>query len=70
MGAHGLEALKLGLGPSYFRLQGELEKLQKHATRFVTRNYYYETGSMTYILGILKEEEKGLLLYIYIYTNA
>ena len=33
-------------------LNDELENVQKRAARFVTRNYSYETGSMT---GILKE---------------
>ena len=46
------------------KLQEELEKDQNHAARFVTRNYVYETGSMTGILGqlkweSLKEKEKG-----------
>ena len=34
----------------------ELEKVQNRAARFVTRNYDYETGSMTGILGQLKWE--------------
>ena len=34
----------------------ELENVQKHAARFVTRNYSYETGSMTGILEELKWE--------------
>ena len=34
----------------------ELEKIQNRAARFVTRNYDYETGSMTGILGQLKWE--------------
>ena len=38
------------------KLQAELEKLQNRAARFVTRNYVYETGSMTGILGQLKWE--------------
>ena len=33
-----------------------LEKVQNRAARFVTRNYVYETGSMTGILGQLKME--------------
>ena len=37
-------------------LQKELEKVQNRAARFVTRNYVYETGSMTGILGQLKWE--------------
>ena len=38
------------LDPSSILLQEELEKVQKRATRFVTGNYIYETGSMTCIL--------------------
>ena len=38
------------------KLQEELEKVQNHAARFVTRNYVYETGRMTGILGQLKWE--------------
>ena len=38
------------------KLQKELEKVQNRAARFVTRNYNYETGSMTGILGQLKWE--------------
>ena len=34
----------------------ELENVQKRATRFVTRNYSYETGSMAGILEELKWE--------------
>ena len=37
---------------SSYRLNDELESVQKRAARFVTRNYNYETGSMT---GILEE---------------
>ena len=37
-------------------LQEELEKVQNHATRFVTRNYTFEKGSMTDILEQLKWE--------------
>ena len=37
-------------------LQEELEKVQNRAARFVTRNYVYETGSMTGIHGQLKWE--------------
>ena len=44
------------MGPSYQKLQDELEKVQNRAARFVTRNYVYETGSMTGILGQLKWE--------------
>ena len=34
------------------KLQEELEKVQNRAARFVTRNYVYETGSMTNALVI------------------
>ena len=36
------------------KLREELEKVINRAARFVTRNYVYETGSMTGILGQLK----------------
>ena len=42
--------------PHTGKLQEELEKVQNCAVRFVTRNYVYETGSMTGILGQLKWE--------------
>ena len=38
------------------KLQEELEKVQNRAARFVTRNYVYETGRMTGVLGQLKWE--------------
>ena len=38
------------------QLQEDLEKVQNRAARFVSRNYAYETGSMTGILGQLKWE--------------
>ena len=38
------------------KLKKELEKVKNRAARFVTRNYDYETGSMTGILGQLKWE--------------
>ena len=38
------------------KLQEELEKVQNRAARLVTRNYVYEAGSMTGILGQLKWE--------------
>ena len=38
------------------KLRKELEKVQNRAACFVTRNYDYETGSMTGILGQLKWE--------------
>ena len=42
--------------PQYNGLNDELENVQKRAARFVTRNYNYETGSMTGILEELKWE--------------
>ena len=39
--------------PRTDKLQEKLEKVQNRAARFVTRNYVYETGSMTGILGQL-----------------
>ena len=42
--------------PHTHGLQEELEKVQNRAARFVTRNYIFETGSMTGILGQLKWE--------------
>ena len=41
-------------GPHCNGLNDELENVQKRAARFVTRNYRYETGSMT---GILEESK-------------
>ena len=38
------------------KLQEELGKVKNRSARFVTRNYVYETGSMTDILGQLKWE--------------
>ena len=53
------------------KLREELEKVHNRAARFSTRNYVYETGSMTDILGQLKweslekrrKDNKLLLLY-------
>ena len=42
--------------PHYDGLNEELEKVQKRAARFVTRNYTLEEGSMTFILAELKWE--------------
>ena len=42
--------------PHYEGLIDDLEKVQKHAARIVTRNYTYEKGSMTDILKKLKWE--------------
>ena len=41
---------------TWVELQEELEKVPNRAARFVPRNYVYETGSMTDILGQLKWE--------------
>ena len=61
------------LDPHPDKLQEELEKVQNRAARFVTRNYVYETGSMTGILGQLKweslkkrrKDNRLILLYMY-----
>ena len=42
-------------------LKEELERVQNCAARFVTRNYVYETGSMT---GILRQLNLESLIYI------
>ena len=42
--------------PQTGKLQEKIEKVQNRAERFVTRNYVYETGIMTGILGQLKWE--------------
>ena len=52
-------------------LQEELEKVPNRVARFVTRNYVYETGSITGILGQFKweslskrrEDNRLILLY-------
>ena len=44
--------------PKSMLFQGELEKVQKRAARFVTGNYIYETGSRTGILEQLKSEKE------------
>ena len=57
--------------PHTDKLQEELEKIQNRAARSVTRNYVYETESMTGILGQLKweplkkkrKDNRHLLLY-------
>ena len=51
-----LEYGSLVWDPHPDKLKKELEKVQNRAARFVTRNYDYETGSMTGILGQLKWE--------------
>ena len=47
------------------KLQEELEKVQDRVARFVTRNYVYETGSMTGILGQLKRRKNNRLILLY-----
>ena len=47
------------------KLQKELEKVQNRAARFVTRNYDYETVSMTGILEQLKWEKDNRLILLY-----
>ena len=42
--------------PHTDKLLEELEKVQNYAARFVTRNYVYENGSMTGVLGQLRWE--------------
>ena len=58
--------------PHYDRLNNEMEKVQKRAARFVTRNYTFEEGSMTGILAELnwktllkKRKDNRLILLIY-----
>ena len=46
-------------------LQEELKSVQKRAARFVTRNYSYETESMTGILGQLKWRKDNRLILLY-----
>ena len=53
--SHGFTSAQLGI-PVEKTLQEELEKVQNRATRFVTRNYNFETGSMTKFLEQLKWE--------------
>ena len=57
--APGPGVWQFGLGPPPppgVVLQEEFKSVQKRAARFVTRNYKYETGSMTGILGQFKWE--------------
>ena len=44
------------MDPHCTGLNGKLENVQKHAARFMTRNYSRETGSMTGIFEELKRE--------------
>ena len=59
--------------PYTCKLHEELEKVQNRAARFVTRNYFYETGSITGILGQLKRKSlrKGeRIIDSYCYTKV
>ena len=51
-----LENRSSGWGPQCNGLNGELENVQKRASKFVTRNYCRKTGSVTSILEELKWE--------------
>ena len=54
-------------------LQEELESVQTRAAIFVTRNYKYETGRMTGILGQLKWEslkKRGKTIDLYCYIKV
>ena len=54
-------------------LQEELEKVQICAARFVTGNYFFETGSMTGILGQLNGNllrKGGRVVGLYCYTKV
>ena len=51
-----LEYESSGWDPHTHGFQEELEKVQNRGARFVTRNYVFESGSMTGILGQLKWE--------------
>ena len=50
-------------------LKEELESVQKRASRFVTGNYNYETGSMTGILGQLKWDAQADLSLRWAHTH-
>ena len=66
-----LECVSSVWDPHTDKLQEELEKVQNRVARSVTRNYDYETESMTGILGQLKweslkkrrKDNRHLLLY-------
>ena len=73
-----LEYGSLVWDPYTDKLQEELEKVQNRAARFFTRNYVYETWSMTGIFGQLKweslkkkrKENRLFLLYKCLKGNA
>ena len=57
-------------GPHYEGMIDDLEKVQKRAARFGTRNYTYEKGSMTDILkktkmGIPAEKKDNIIILLY-----
>ena len=60
--------------PRYEGLIDDLEKVQKRAARFVTRNYTYEKCSMTDILKKLKWEsmskEGRIIIELYCFTKV
>ena len=59
--------------PHYEGLIDDLEKVQKRAARFVTRNYTYEKGSMTDILKKLKWNpcrKEGRIIGLYCFTKV
>ena len=57
-----LEYGKSVWNPHYDGRNDEMEKVQKRAARFVTRNYTFEEGSMTGILAELKPSRKGRMI--------
>ena len=70
----GMERAILEYGSSFWdpytdKLQEELEKVQNRAAMFATRNYAYETKSMTSIFGHLKWEslkkKDDILIFLY-----
>ena len=53
-------------------LEGELEKVQNRAARFVTKNYTFDEGSMTGFLGQLKRKslkKRRRIINLYCYTK-
>ena len=59
--------------PHYEGLIDDLEKVQKRAARFLTRNYTYEKGSMTDILKKLNGNpcrKEGRIIELYCFTKV
>ena len=59
--------------PHYKGLTDDLEKVQKRAARFVTRNYTYEKGSITDILKKLNGNpcrNEGRIIELYCFTKV